>query len=178
MRLICFLYAGGRASVLAFELASRLPPQARTNLQHLFLTDSHAPNCLRLQNLDNRSFFEELRQLDGRTAEVLDNRELMSLLLLMLSADFTLIENHQPQSVNMLDTDITPLAGDSDDGVIIDAVADWIRFTRGSFEMHVLSGDHFFLRLLLCFIAEVSQIWPAERASPACLRWRAQIIVR
>lgn len=137
-------------AAIAFELALRLPARARPNLRHLFVSARGAPGSpsdrRRLQHLDDRAFIEALHDLGGTPVEVLENDELMALLMPVLRADFTLIENYRPAPGRMLDVDITAFAGRFDESVPVETVANWRDATTGDFELQVIEGDHFFLR--------------------------------
>ena len=137
-------------AAIAFELALRLAAPAQSNLRHLFVSARCAPgrprSRQRLQDLDDRAFIEALRALGGTPLEVLENDELMALLMPVLRADFTLIENYLPAPGRMLGVDLTAFAGRSDESVSVQSVADWRDTTTGDFELHVIEGDHFFLR--------------------------------
>ncbi|WP_147197601.1 alpha/beta fold hydrolase [Pantoea sp. MBD-2R] len=154
------LFGHSMGAALAFEIVGRLPLSARANLRHLFVSACPAPGYpsrryKQLQGLNDADFVEELRRLGGTPSEVLDNAELMELLLPMLRADFTAVENHQARSGTLLDASVTALVGDRDDKVSAEAAAGWRNTTRGSFESHILPGDHFFLRPQFLTIADI-----------------------
>lgn len=144
---------------VAFELACQLPPQAKANLHHLFLSASRAPGCPRcgddIHDVDDEHFIRELRRLGGTPTEVLDNQELMSMLLPMLKADFTVVETYTASPKSMVNVDITALAGDHDKRVTLDSVKAWAQFTQGRFDLRMIEGDHFFLKPQLAQVAEV-----------------------
>jgi len=152
------LFGHSMGAAIAFELALRLPMPVRPNLRHLFLSARGAPGSplrQRLQDLDDRAFIGTLREMGGTPVEVLDNEELMALLMPVLRADFTLIENYRPAPGRMLGVDVTAFAGRADDSVPIETVARWRDTTTGDFELRIMEGDHYFMRGALPAMAKV-----------------------
>jgi surfactin synthase thioesterase subunit len=135
---------------IAFELALRLPAGARANLRHLFVSGRAAPGddrlSRRMQGLDDPAFIAALRKMGGTPTPVLDDRELMALMMPALRADFTLIENYRSVPGRRLAVDITAFAGHADAQAPVDRMAGWRAATDARFDLHVLDGDHFFLR--------------------------------
>lgn len=144
---------------LAFEVARRLPPQAAAHLRHMFLSAARAPGQPRpgnkLQHLNDADFKDELRRLGGTPVDVLNNDELMALLLPMLRADFTLVENYVPAPGVRVSADLTVLAGRQDTSVTHENAAAWHAFTQGQCELREVDGDHFFLKPQMPLIAEI-----------------------
>lgn len=154
------LFGHSMGAALSFEIVSQLSLAERANLRHLFVSACPAPGFAAnrrrsLQGLNDADFIEELRLLGGTPSEILENAELMALLLPMLRADFTAVENHRAKSDTVLDASVTALAGDRDERVTAEAVFGWRQATRGSFESHLLRGDHFFLKPQFPAIANI-----------------------
>ncbi|MDK4218990.1 thioesterase II family protein [Pantoea agglomerans] len=154
------LFGHSMGAALSFEIVSQLSFPERANLRHLFVSACPAPGFATirrrsLQDLNDADFIEELRLLGGTPSEILDNAELMALLLPMLRADFTAVENHRAKSDTVLDASVTALAGDRDERVTAEAVFAWRHATRGNFVSHLLQGDHFFLKPQFLTIANI-----------------------
>lgn len=80
---------------IAFQLAGKLEAMGQVPA-HVFLSAARAPDLPRTQSgtyrLPTEAFIQKLRDIGGTPATLLDNRELMSLMLPMIRADFQLAE--------------------------------------------------------------------------------------
>lgn len=154
----CFL-GHSMGTAIAFELATRLSGVARSNLRHLFVS-ALGPNgserkLLGFHKLEDEAFKQELRKLNGTPKEVLASEELMQALMPTLRADFALIERYCRPAAKRTAVNITAFAGSRDETVPVTSVAAWREVTSGSFQLHVMEGDHFFLSETLPRMAAV-----------------------
>lgn len=83
--------------------------------------------------------------LNGTPEAVLENTELMELLLPMLRADFTLVEDYVYTPKHTLDCAISAFGGLQDSKVCCAKLEAWKQQTTDDFSMHMFPGDHFFL---------------------------------
>ena len=79
----------------------------------------------------------------------------MQIVMPALRADFALIGNYRLPADKRTTVNITAFAGAQDATVPVSSVAAWRGMTSGSFELHVLAGDHFFLNRSLPAMADV-----------------------
>jgi medium-chain acyl-[acyl-carrier-protein] hydrolase len=144
---------------IAFEIACRLGPERRDNLRHLFLAARGAPGSHHtmpsLREADDRTFWKQLREFGGTPPAVLDDPELMELVLPTLRADFALIERYTPPIGRRIAVNLTAFAGTRDVFVPVTSIDDWRQSTSGSFRLHTVEGDHFFLDQAMAGIAAV-----------------------
>ncbi|MFI7075460.1 thioesterase II family protein [Micromonospora sediminicola] len=141
-----FGHSGG--ALLAFELA-RLLRKRRLRPQHLFVSGQPAPDSPagvpRIHSLPDEQFRHELIRLDGMSADVVADEQLMRLLLPTLRADFTLWENYRYRPEPPLDSAITVLGGDADERAPIDSLHAWRAHTTRACTVRTFPGGHFYL---------------------------------
>ncbi|MCU7728823.1 alpha/beta fold hydrolase [Actinoplanes sp. KI2] len=141
-----FGHSGG--ALLAFELA-RLLRKRRLRPQHLFLSGQPAPGSPapvdHIHALPDDQFRDALARLDGMSADVTANEQLMQLLMPTLRADFALWENYEYQPEPPLDSAITALGGDADERAPVASLAAWQAHTTGPCVVRTFPGGHFYL---------------------------------
>jgi medium-chain acyl-[acyl-carrier-protein] hydrolase len=147
-------------AVIAFELARSLRANGRG--PHALLVSGrrgpHVPDTDPLTyDLPHDEFIEELRRIDGTPSEVLENAELMELMIPLLRADFQLIQTYGYTAGDPLSCPVFAYCGVGDDEETRELMSRWKEQTDSRFKLHMLPGDHFFLRssqsLLLELIA-------------------------
>lgn len=154
------LFGHSMGASIAFELAGRLEARGRPPLA-LMVSGRRAPHVpprrAPIHALTDSGFVNALLKLNGTPAEVLANEELMALMLPLLRADFKLIETHTPPSRPPLNVPVIAFGGTADREAGIDDVREWSKMTRGTFQLHQVTGDHFYIntnrRLLVGLVA-------------------------
>ncbi len=100
-----------------------------------------------LYRLPNDELISQVHhRYNGIPLEILENSEFMELLLPTLRADFTLVGTYVYQAEEPFGCPITAFGGLQDKSTTRDKIAAWANHTRNSFALHMLPGDHFFLR--------------------------------
>lgn len=136
--------------LLGFELLRRLPTQVSQHAKLFFTSARYAPRAdikiKVIHNLDEQVFINELVQLGGMTQNVVANKQLMTMLLPALRADFKLSETYRYQASSKLCCPIIGFAGVYDDLVPVSSMQAWRNETASDFKLHQFSGDHFFIR--------------------------------
>ena len=137
-------------AVIAFELARNLRRLSNVEPRALFVSGRQAPQVPDpdpvTYDLPDEEFKAELRRLEGTPKEILEHAELMELLLPMLRADFKLIQTYKYVDGPVLDCPITAYSGLQDYDIRREDLSPWGEQTSSRFMMHILPGDHFFLR--------------------------------
>jgi medium-chain acyl-[acyl-carrier-protein] hydrolase len=143
-------------ALVAFELARMLAGENGLHLVHLFVSSCYAPQIPdpseQIYALPEADFKEKLGGLNGMPAEVLGNKELMSLLLPILRADFEICETYRYQDASPLGCDLTAMGGLRDIHVPRRSLEAWQAQSTGAFTVRMFPGDHFYLnqdRMLL-----------------------------
>ncbi len=137
-------------AIIAFELARELRRRNAPQPAQLLVSGRRAPqmpsSARPIYNLPEDEFRAELLRLNGTPVEVLEHAELMSLLLPLLRADFELIQTYEYSDDAPLTCPITVYGGVEDHEVPREVLAPWEQQTTARFSLHMLPGDHFFLR--------------------------------
>ncbi len=132
---------------IALELARR----HGDDVVHLFASGAPAPHLDRPSvgrswtRLSNAELVEQLRAWGGTPPAIIDNAELMELALPVLRSDLSLIETYEGTVEPPLACDLTAFAGIDDHEVPVRDVGAWANYTRASFSLVEVEGDHFFV---------------------------------
>ena len=134
--------------MVSFELARQL---RRGGLEpmHIFASGCHAPqipDSNALHDLPESELVKELHRLNGTPKEVLENRELLSIVLPTLRADCMITETYVYRNEPPLNCPITVFGGLQDPLVKREELEAWREQTNASFSVRMLEGDHFFLQ--------------------------------
>jgi medium-chain acyl-[acyl-carrier-protein] hydrolase len=136
-------------ALIAFELCQWLRQTVQLTPSHVWVSAARAPHlpiALPLMHtLPEADFIDRLKSYQGTPTSVLSNGELMSLILPMLRADFTLLETYCYQPKAPLNCPMTGLWGQQDTLVTEAEVAEW-RQHASQFSLESVSGDHFFMQ--------------------------------
>lgn len=137
-------------ALICFELARYLRRQYGLTPAHLIVSGHRAPQVpdadSPFHTLPEPDFIEKLRDLNGTSAEVLADPELLSLLLPTLRADFELCETYAYQSEAPLECPITAFNGLQDKNVSREEANAWSEQTKATFKLRMFPGDHFYLK--------------------------------
>jgi Predicted thioesterase involved in non-ribosomal peptide biosynthesis len=93
-------------------------------------------------------------RLNGTPAELLENAELWQLIVPSLRADFELCETYASSFDRPLECPLLVLGDLQDATVRPNDLTAWRPYTRGSFELRIFDGDHFFLETLRVSVLE------------------------
>lgn len=159
-------------AVIAFELAQHLRREHGFEPVHLFVSARRAPHLpvsgSPIYDLPEPEFLEELRRLNGTPREVLEHRELMSLMLPTIRADFSICQTYDYMPKPPLDCPITAFGGLQDGDVTREQLEAWRNHTSDEFSLRMVPGDHFYLQTarphLLSVISRNLQEFVDERA--------------
>lgn len=136
-------------ALVSFELTRYLRQQGTRLPEHLFLSAYRSPETTPdepLHALPEPALIKKLLELEGTSPELLANDELRQLLLPILRADFAVCESYQYQVQEPLECPITVLGGQQDKRVQRAALETWCKQTSQHFALHLLPGNHLFIR--------------------------------
>jgi surfactin synthase thioesterase subunit len=135
--------------IVAFELARYMQLHRLPMPLALFASGCNAPQHRNrsqgMHLLPDDALIDTLRDYNGTPPEVLANRELMELVLPMIRADFTLVEDYQYRPAPLLNIPITVLAGQRDDRSCAEQAEGWHKETSATCRIEWFEGDHFFI---------------------------------
>jgi surfactin synthase thioesterase subunit len=106
-----------------------------------------------LSRLDDDELLDRLADAGGFPAAVLAEPELVALILPVLRADLTWVDDYRYDPEPPLDMPLTAFAGSRDEGVSPDQVAGWRRHSAAGGSLRTLDGGHFFLHERLAELA-------------------------
>ena len=144
------IFGHSMGATIGFEIARRLRDDHGAEPRRLFVSARRAPRVPRDReptfDLPHDEFVSKLHRLNGTPSEVLDNAELMELMMPTLRSDFRLVDTYSYQPGRLLECPITAIGGLEDSEVTREKLAPWKEETNGEFSIHMMAGDHFFLR--------------------------------
>jgi medium-chain acyl-[acyl-carrier-protein] hydrolase len=146
-----FVFFGhSMGAMIAFELTRTLRRKCGREPRALFVAGRRAPHIPNNEpisyNLPHDEFIEELIKLDGTPKEVIEHAELMELMIPLLRADFQLIQTYEYLADTPLRCPISVYGGLQDHRVTREMLLAWKEQTGAGFALHMLPGDHFFIR--------------------------------
>jgi medium-chain acyl-[acyl-carrier-protein] hydrolase len=134
---------------VCFEVTRWLRRHHASMPRALFVAARIAPHVpgteVRIHDLPEPEFVEELSKLGGTPQEVLENPALMQLMIPLLRADFALSDEYSYHSETALDCPIIAFGGLDDEHVSKESLESWQDHTSAEFELHLLPGTHFFM---------------------------------
>jgi medium-chain acyl-[acyl-carrier-protein] hydrolase len=172
------LFGHSMGAMIAYDLARELRRRGLPMPAHLLVSGRGAPEETSgigtLYDLPEAELMDQLRKLGGTPREVLENKDLMSIFLPILRADFAVVDTYVWTPEPPLDCPITAFGGDADPAWPGQRMDRWRNHTTGAFHLHLLPGDHFFLHsseaLLLRQMSEA--LVPRRRAAGPPPAWQ------
>jgi medium-chain acyl-[acyl-carrier-protein] hydrolase len=144
------LFGHSMGAIISFELARYLRRTYGREPHALCAAGRRAPHVPDTDpvtyNLPHDEFIEELRRINGTPSEVLEHAELMELMIPLLRADFQLVQTYAYIEGDPLRCPIFAYGGLQDDEETRELMSRWEEQTESRFKLHMLPGDHFFLR--------------------------------
>jgi medium-chain acyl-[acyl-carrier-protein] hydrolase len=141
------LFGHSLGAVIAFDLAHQFHAKPPV---HLFVSSCSAPNArpreAQFDHLSDEQIMSAMARIGGISSELLANHEFMTIFLPILRSDIGLMRSFGPNARARLECPITCFGGTADPMLGPTELAGWRKETGGAFGIHLLPGDHFFLR--------------------------------
>ena len=143
------LFGHSLGARLGFEICRYLRDSGHPQPLRLIVSGTPGPRLRRIgvgdSLLPDSEFIARVRGMGGTPAAILADQELAELFIPTLRSDFAWGDAYKYQSAPLLTCPISAFAGTADPEAPPDQVATWRDETTGSFRLHVVEGDHFFL---------------------------------
>ena len=145
-----FIFFGHSVGALiSFELVRALRKEKYPLPCHLIVSGTRAPHLpsrrKKIHNLSDSEFVSELVSYNGIPSGLLEDKELLSLLIPVIRADFTISETYTYSDSSPLSCPITAFGGMSDPYLSQKELSCWGAHTNNEFKYIFFKGDHFFL---------------------------------
>lgn len=142
------LFGHSLGARVAYELACQLISNDCPAPHSLVVSGSRAPHINNASattfDLPDDEFIELIIKLNGTPTEVAQNKEMMSLVLPLLRADFKIAETYVAKKL-VMPLPVVVFSGNNDSSINIDAVEAWRELSEFDVQIDVLPGDHFFI---------------------------------
>jgi medium-chain acyl-[acyl-carrier-protein] hydrolase len=142
------IFGHSMGGLVAFETTRMLQTISIFPMK-IFISATTPPDCEKrselLHTLDDNALVEKLLEYGGTPEVVAAHRELMSLALPGVRADFKLIHDYVPRTGIRLSAPIAVLAAQDDTTLEQSSLNGWARFTSGITTLESFDGGHFYL---------------------------------
>ncbi len=136
-------------ALIAFEFARILRMKGQSQPKHLIVSGTKAPQIplkkTPIHNLPEIQFIQELKKYNGIPDDILQDKEIMSIFIPIIRADFRVSEIYSYQHQSPMDFPITALGGSNDDTFYYNDLEQWKKQTNTYFQLYRFPGDHFFI---------------------------------
>lgn len=143
-----YFFGHSMGTKVVYELALKIKESNLPNPNGIIISAGRAP-CYKEPNpiyhLNDEGFIEGLRRYDGTPNEILDNKDLISIFLPTLRADFIIDEDYQDIAGKKLDSKILGLMGDLDEEMGLEELLKWQDYTTKEFSYKYIEGKHMFV---------------------------------
>ncbi|WP_224362059.1 thioesterase II family protein [Hyalangium versicolor] len=144
------LFGHSMGALIAFEFARHLRRRGGPAPVYLFVSGARAPQLrgsgLMLHALPEPEFLAALQQLGADAAAILEVQEAREVWGRLMRADLQLAELYSPGPEAPLDCPVAAFGGLSDPTVAREELAAWREQTGQTFSLHMLPGQHLFVR--------------------------------
>lgn len=142
-------YGHSMGAIVSFCLIKRLAAEGRPLPVHLFISGSPAPTAKtaiskKRHLMDKDDFLQEIKELDGCPAEVLENEELLNYFEPILRCDFEVSETFDYHHDHPLRIPITVITGD-EEVILEEDLVQWQKESIRPVDFIKLPGRHFFI---------------------------------
>ena len=143
------LYGHSMGGLLAYLLTRRLIEKKYKAPAHLIITGTSGPSVFEKREkkrhlLPQKEFIQEMKDLDGIPAEILDAEELMSFFEPILRSDFKVCETYLHNETEPLNIPFTVITGTEEDMEESDILL-WQKETSFEINFKKIEGKHFFI---------------------------------
>lgn len=141
------IYGHSFGATLAYLLCRKIIAQGLPAPLHLFVSGRRSPTCSNdevLHTLPATEFLRGVLSYGGISQEILKEPELIKMLLPVLRADFTAVENYVYRPEPPLQIPVTAIGGTEDRNVPFEQIMRWQDITKHTLRTEKFTGGHFF----------------------------------
>ncbi|MFD4431316.1 thioesterase II family protein [Nocardia sp. NPDC058497] len=155
------LFGHSMGSTVGFEVARVLEAKGCAPVA-LLASGRRAPSRPRVEavhRLPDAGLVDALTSMQGTSADLLADPEILELILPTIRADYRAIESYRYEPGAPLSAPIHAFLGDNDPQVTVDEAEAWREHTTADFGLHLYRGGHFYLNThAAAVIAEIRDI--------------------
>lgn len=145
------LWGHSMGSLLVFELAYKLKEMGYKEPVHIFLSGRYPPHIYKneeqaINELPEKEFIEEIFRLGGTPKEMLESKELLSIFIPILRADYKILHGYRyyPKE-KKLDCNISVFNGKQDIEIRPSDILQWKLYTSKGCTFYQFDGGHFYI---------------------------------
>lgn len=139
-------YGHSLGALLAYE-TTRLLSDHDCAPEHLILSSRSGPVnfpvSIGLPELSDDSLLTYLKNLEGTTEAVLENKTLMKVMLPIIRSDLEIIYGYQHDDSTKVTIPVEVIGAIDDQHCPFESLMDWKNITDNSFRLHMIPGGHF-----------------------------------
>ncbi len=136
-------------SLVAYELLRRLEDRGRQRAELFIASGGLAPHtCIAPAEplrLTPDQILQDLRRISPTHGALFNDREVLTLMLPMLQADFEIYANYQYRERAPLRTPVVAIRGAADTYITYQSQLEWKQHTDRQFAFHTIPGTHLFM---------------------------------
>ncbi len=144
------IWGHSMGSLLAYELGQKILAEKQKDPVHIFFSGRKPPYPLKLvrfvHKLSDEEFKKEVLKYGGNTKEIFEDKNLASLFLPILRADFRVLETYKfKENRRKFECDISVLYSSEDETTKPDEINEWASVTQKNCKIYDFNGGHFFI---------------------------------
>ncbi|MDQ0175270.1 thioesterase II family protein [Bacillus chungangensis] len=144
------LFGHSMGALITYELYKKLKKAGYPAPVHMFISGKKSPQVaikdLKLYHLPEDEFIDHILKYNGTNESVFKNKELASLFIPILRADFKIVETYKfDHTDDRLDCDISVFGGTEDRTVDWDDLLQWQEVAKKKCNFYSFKGGHFFI---------------------------------
>ncbi|MBK3493953.1 thioesterase [Viridibacillus sp. YIM B01967] len=144
------LFGHSMGALIAYELFKKIKKEGYPAPVHMFISGKKGPQVelenSKCYNLPEHEFIEHILKYNVANEEIFRNRELASLFIPILKADFKIVETYKFNNTDyQLTCDISVFGGSEDSTVEWEDLLRWQEITRNKCSFYPFKGGHFFI---------------------------------
>lgn len=142
------LFGHSLGSLVAFEFFHKLVKNNKPLPFHFISSARKAPSIKWTDSwtsFDDKGFLRKLDELGGLHPDIASNEELLELLVPILRADITIVEQYRPGSDTPLSCPATVFGGHDDVNIPKEALQQWQQHFTPPIQLKMFDAGHFYL---------------------------------